>query len=152
MNASDADTLIIDCGTMVGHKQQELELVKETVPFFGINPDGGSTVYLRFRLSSGLLGSFRAIYRPDNGMWRIELTSAVPEIDYIFPVVDGVRQRRSDHAAIFTRVDETAGAQYDLLIFPIDSDIYREELSKAESGGISRRTQAGSHGRNYGWY
>ena len=68
MNPQQATTLIIDCGTMVGHQQTELELVQETVPFFGLA--GEQIAYLDMRLSNGLLASLRAIYRADNGMWR----------------------------------------------------------------------------------
>ncbi|MCE5280373.1 MAG: hypothetical protein ABFD92_08025 [Planctomycetaceae bacterium] len=151
MNIQNANTVLIDCGTMVGHQQTELELVQNIVPFFGLA--GGVTSYLDMRLSNGVLASFRAIYRPDNAMWRIELSEAVPEIHAgVFPVVEGQIQRRSNYAAVFTKRDGGANPIYDLQLVEIDSPDYDGHLARATAVDERHRTLAGSHGRNFGWY
>lgn len=147
MNPQQAQTLIIDCGTMVGHQQTELELVQETIPFFGLS--GSATSYLNMRLSNGLIASFRAVYRQDNGMWRIELSDAIPEIrDGVIP--SGTR--RSNYAAVFTKIGTNATADYDLQLILVGSPEYDDHLATADAASTKHRTQAGSHGRNYGWY
>lgn len=143
--------MIIDCGTMVGHQQTELELVQEAAPFFGLA--AGATRYLDVRLSNGVLASLRAIYRPDNGMWRIEFSDAVPEIRAgIFPVVEGVRQRRSDHAAVFTKISSGSSSYYDLQFVEVESVPYNAHLASADAVGEKHRTKEDRHGRNFGWY
>ena len=54
MNPMDANCLVTDCGSMVGHQQRELELVRECVAFFGIDPNDVTTErHFDMRVSSG---------------------------------------------------------------------------------------------------
>jgi hypothetical protein len=139
---------------MTGHQQTELELPQAVVPFFELATGGGAEAYLNMRLSNGVLVSFRAIYRPNNGMWRIELSDAIPEIQdgAAFPVIGGVRERRSDHAAIFTKIPAGGPSDYELQVVQIGTQPYNDQMAAATTGGDQYRTQAGAYGRNFGWH
>jgi hypothetical protein len=154
MNPDQANTLFIDCGTLTGHHQTELELPAAAVLFFGLAPGGGAETYMGMRLSNGVLVSFRAIYRENNGMWRIELSDAIPEIRSgdAFPVIGGVRTRRSDHAAIFTRIPAGGPSEYGLQLVQIGSDAYNVQMASAAAGTNQYHTVPGATGRNFGWY
>ncbi|MEI9961322.1 MAG: hypothetical protein WDM76_09430 [Limisphaerales bacterium] len=153
MNPDQANTLFIDCGTLTGHHQTELELPQALVPFFNLPSGGGAETYMDMRLSNGVLVSFRAIYRENNGMWRIELSDAIPEIRTgdAFPVVGGVRTRRSDHAAVFTKIAAGGPSDYELQLVQIGSAAYNNQMASAAAGGNQHHT-VGVGGRNYGWY
>lgn len=153
---SAATTLILDCGTLTGHQQRELELPRVAVPYFGIDPDGLShATYIRVNLSNGSHTFLRMIYRDNNGMWRVEFTTTVPEIQAgIIPpaTADGEPNRRSDHAAVFTKVGNEESAAYNLRFLQVGSADYDAELAHAAAGGTADRTAANEHGRNFGWY
>lgn len=145
MNPQIATTLILECGTMVGHQQHELEIPQAAVPFFNI-PAGSTSMYFQMRLVNGLVGYFRGIYRPDNGMWRIEFTTAVPEISAgIIPA----GSRRSDWGAIFTKIGPTI---YDLRFEPLNSPAWSNEMQQASIAGFQDRTLSTPAGRDFGWY
>ena len=153
MKPVEANTLIIELGRLTGHQQTELELPKKVVPFFGLSGDGD--ISLDMRLSNGALTSFRAIYRSNNKMWRIELTAEIPEIRAgVFPVVGGRRQRRSNYAASFIKLPAGSPSDYDLRLFQVDGDEYNDHMGKASAGGNKYRTKSTSlgHSRNCGWY
>lgn len=153
MKPSEATTLILELGRLTGHQHTELELPKKIVPFFGLS--GGETAIINMRLSNGTITGFRAIYRPNNAMRRIELTDEIPEIRAgVFPVVNGKRQNRSNYAASFTKITDGSGADYDLEIFPVDGDDYKYQMEKAIAGGNKYRTNATrlATPRNVGWY
>lgn len=145
MNPASANTLILECGTMVGHQQHELEIPQAAVPFFNI-PAGSASMYFSMRLSNGLIAMFRGIYRPDNGMWRIEFSTAVPEIVAgIFPP----GSRRSNFAAVFTKIPN---GMYDVRFIPLASTSYTTEMQSASVNGVQDTTISGASGRAYGWY
>lgn len=151
MNPEQANTFIIDCGTMTGHSQTELELPQKAVPFFDLAPGGGEETYLNMRLTNGILVSFRAIYRPNNGMWRIELSDAIPEIQIgVFPIVAARRSRRSNYAVAFTKMAAGGHADYMLHMLETETAEYTQHL--ASSGRDKYRTIRGVQGRNFGWY
>jgi len=153
MKPAEANTLIIELGRLTGHQQTELELPKKVVPFFGLS--GGGDISLNMRLSNGVLTSFRAIYRSNNKMWRIEFTDEIPEIRAsVFPVVDGKRQRRSNYAASFTKLPAGSPSNYDLRLFPVGVEEYNTVMGKASAAGNKYRTKSTSlgHSRNCGWY
>jgi hypothetical protein len=70
----------------------------------------------------------------------------------VFPVVAGVRKRRSDHAAVFTKLGDAGPSDYDIQLVHITSPKYAAHLASAEAGGNKYHTVAGPHGRNFGWY
>lgn len=149
MSADTATTLFIDCGTMVGHQQQELELIRETVPYFGINPNGHiHALYIPVILSDGTAERFRMIFREDNDMWRIEFSNAVPEIANRVMPGGG---RRWDHAAVFTKVGSGPTAAYELNFLQEGTPAYDAELHRINASGHTDRSRADASGRNYGW-
>jgi hypothetical protein len=151
MSPNQANTFIIECGTMTGHSQTELELPKSVVPFFDLAPGGGAETYLNMRLTNGVLVAFRAIYRENNGMWRIELSDAIPEIQIgVFPIVGGRRSRRSNYAVVFTKMAAGGPADYSLHMLEIGTTEYNQHLTS--SGRDKYRTIRGAQGRDFGWY
>lgn len=146
MGPKSAGVLILDCGRMVGHKKTELELPKKAVPFFGAAPTGSHSHYIRVLASNGRTVFLRMIYRPKNGMWRIELTTNVPEVGSLIP--EG--SRRSDHAAIFEKVlSNDSIEEYELSFVEVNSPDYEAVFTNA-SHRASTTKQNGS--RRYGWY
>lgn len=156
MEASSASTLVLDCGTLTGHQQRELELPKASVPFFGINPDGNAhATYLPVKLSNGRETFLRLIFRAYNMMWRIEMTTEVPEIsDGIIPDTnpDGSPNRRSNQAVVMTKVGNEDDAAYELRFVVCDSTQYLSEIAQADTNGELKQTTGGGQSRKYGWY
>lgn len=153
MNPTQATNFIIDCGTMTGHQQTELEIPKKAVTFFNLTHNGDAERYLHIRLANGILVSFRAIYRPNNGMWRIELSDAIPEIKGgVFPTINGQISRRSNYAVLFTKINAASGANYELRMFEVISNEYTRHFTQASTIGDKHRTTRSTHGRDFGWY
>lgn len=144
MSAETERKLLVDCGRLTGHQQRELEIPKDATPFFGILSINSHALYLGVSLSNGQREFLRMIYRQNNGMWRVELTTQVPEIDNLIPSGD----KRSDHAAIFEKTGDADSSEYQLTFEQIDSDKYKAIW---DSLANQHRTQDGPSGRNYGW-
>lgn len=152
MNPQNATTFVIDCGSMVGNEQRELELVLETVPFFEPSPDESKEYFYTMRASSGAVTSYRMIFRSDNRMWRLEFVRGIPEIDRgIFPTVNGKKRRRSDHAAVF-RKGGTGSVFCSVEFIPINSDEYEELTEECEDNGELKKTRNSPSGRYFGWF
>ena len=146
-----ASILVIDCGTLTGHNQTELEFPLACIPYFE-HEDQNQERYIKMRVSSGAIHTFRLIHRHNNSMWRLELDENIPEIVRgIFPFVDGVKSRRSNCAAIFRKSDDE-GYFCSIEFPPIGADSYELELDNCTLHGDLDRSVRGERGRNFGWY
>ena len=158
MTPLQASRFIIECGAMTGgskpEQKNELELIKATVPFFGINPSIPQTFYLRLRLSDGNKEYFALTKRGDNDMWRIAFSKSVPEIRRgIFPAIQPGEPVRSDHAALFVKGDNDLSVFASVVFIPIDSNQYRTEMRHCADLDQKRRSRSShtTQPREYGW-
>ena len=62
-----------------------------------------------------------------------------------------MRERRSDHAAVFTKIAAGGPSDYELQLVQIGSAAYNGHLASAAAGGNQHQT-TGPGGRNFGWY
>lgn len=144
LDPSLANTCWIECGyiTAMG---REIELKAEQGLFFGLNPRGEKPRRFDFRLSNGKITQLRLKFQ-GNAMWRLQLTTEVPE------VARGLRPRmadgklgRSPWAAIVERSKKKG--QFTLRFVKLRSREYRDLKRRSQAVGTVGRTSA----REYGW-
>ncbi|WEY38925.1 phospholipase D-like domain-containing protein [Paraburkholderia sp. SUR17] len=144
LDPTQAKTCWIECGyiTAMG---REIELKAEQGLFFGLNPTGENPKTFNFILSSAKKTQLRLKFQ-GNHMWRLQLTSEVPE------VAAGLRPRlpdgtlgRSPYVAVFERTDKTS--LFRLRFINLSSAEFRKLKKKSSQLGTLGATIA----RQYGW-
>lgn len=144
LDPTQANTCWIECGyiTAMG---REIELKAEQGLFFGLNPTGEEPRTFDFIVSSGKKAQLRLKYQ-GNHMWRLQLTSEVPE------VASGLRPRlqdgtlgRSPYVAVFERTDKKS--IFHLRFIDLSSAEFRRLKKKSSQLGTIGKTTA----RQYGW-
>ncbi|MGN6653972.1 MAG: phospholipase D-like domain-containing protein [Rhodanobacter sp.] len=139
-----ADLCWIECGyiTAMG---REIEFKAEQGLFFGLNPNGGKPRFFSFLVSNGNSIRLRMKYQK-NHMWRLQLTSAIPEVaSGLRPVQEDGSLGRSPYVAVIERTQ--AKTTYRLRFVGLTSRDFRRLESKSRELGTLGRTSA----RKYGW-
>ncbi|MFA5161850.1 MAG: phospholipase D family protein [Elusimicrobiales bacterium] len=125
---------------------RELEFKSEQALFFGLNPHGASSVEKSFKTSDGNIISLWLKYRQNNGMWRLQLSSDIPEVaNGLRPIING-KLGRSPFAAVFTRTK--ISGLFKLRLLDVKSAKYQAIRKQSLKFGTLGKTSA----REYGWY
>lgn len=148
LDPSHASTCWIECGSVTA-LGRELELKSEQGLFFGLNSDLATEEHFQFRVSNGADVRLRMKYQ-ENGMWRVQMTNAVPEVRAgLRPALPAGGLGRSSYVAVFSRGDK---ANHFLLTFlDVASGEFAALKRRSLELGTSSRTRPGPSGRDYGW-
>lgn len=144
MDPSIANVCWIEVGknTAMG---RELEFKAEQALFFGLTPTGGPPEMRNFRVSSGNLVPLRLKYQ-GNAMWRLQMTSDIPEVAIgLRPLIDGKLQR-SPFVAVFER-NKVENSFRLAFVRASSRDFARIRAASKQLGTIGTTST-----REYGWY
>lgn len=137
LDASQATKCWIEVGKIVGGR--ELEFVAAQAPFFGLSSADNGAANRVFVLSNKSSVSLRLKYRP-NAMWRLELTSQVPEVKAGLKI----GMERSPYVAVVTKLNHN---QFLLGFMPANSAEYAALRTESAIVGTLKKTSK----RSYGW-
>ena len=148
LDPSNAKICWIECGS-VTMQGRELELKGEQALFFGLPQQGGAAAEFEFRLSNGQRETLRLKYQ-QNGMWRVQMTPAIPEVAKgLRPVLPGGGLGRSTLTAVFKRTWKLT--TFDLSFVENTSQVRKGLQKQARDLGTLGKTRADASGRFYGW-
>lgn len=81
MNIRDANELWLEVGAITGGSANQLEIPREVVTFFRVDPNRFQTRrFLVLTHAGHRWGSNPMAYYMRNGMWRINLDTSIPEV------------------------------------------------------------------------
>jgi HKD family nuclease len=144
LDPSLANTCWIECGKNTA-QGRELEIKAEQGLFFGLNPKGETPRHFGFRLSNGQTTQLRLKFQ-GNDMWRLQLTTAVPEVERgLRPRMANGKLGRSPWVAIIERTNKKG--EFRLKFVKARSLKYRDLKKRSQAVGTVGRTSA----REYGW-
>lgn len=138
----------LECGT-ASAGGRDLEFPAAIVPFFRLQ--GARSVNSLRMLPGNEVFDLVFTMRPDNGMWRVMLSSDAIEAatgrTSLRPVAGG---NRSDLTVIFQR-NPNGEADFDVRFVEIGSANYNELVQNTQAHGVVDRTR-GVGGRRFGYY
>jgi HKD family nuclease len=144
LDPSIASICWIECGNVTA-MGRELEFKAEQGLFFGLNPSGGGSKTVTFKVSDGTTTNLVMKYQ-GNHMWRLQMNNTVPEVkDGLRPKDKNGKLGRSPYVAVFRRGNKGQSISLGFVHLK-DKNFSALRKQTIETGTLGKTTA-----REYGW-